>query len=72
MDNANLARELVKVNDVLRKVQAHLYHKDAMNANLHMSESVRATPLYSAVEGAVDNVNQLIEDARNELRNENG
>jgi hypothetical protein len=52
MDNVNLKRDLEKIHDVVQKVQAHLYHKDAMNANLHMTDQVRSTPLYSAVEGA--------------------
>lgn len=60
MDTANLTRELNKIDDVLEKVQAHLYHKDAMNANLHMSENVRGTPLYSAVERARDDLRLLL------------
>jgi hypothetical protein len=58
----NLSRELLKIKDTLEKVQAYLYHKDAMNANLHMSSAVRSTPLYSSVEGSVESLNQLLKD----------
>jgi len=58
--NADLLRELTKVHDTLLKVQAHLYHKDAMNANLHMSDKVLSTPLYSAVEKALETTKSLM------------
>lgn len=60
MDTSNLTRELQKIDDVFEKVQAFLYHQNAMNANLHMSEHVRSSPLYSAVEGARDDLRLLL------------
>lgn len=58
--NEDEVRELVKVRDVLRRVEAHLQARDAMNAELHMAHKVRPTPLTTAVEGACEAIDNLI------------
>jgi hypothetical protein len=60
MDAADLARELGKILDVLAAVGQHLDAKDEMNAALHMSGTVRATPLAAAVGGATADLADLI------------
>jgi hypothetical protein len=52
MNSENLIRDLSKIYDVLTAVSVHLDAKDSMNAALHMSPSIRSTPLAAAVQGA--------------------
>lgn len=63
LSDENLARELQKVLDVVRKVDEHLSFKDEMNAALHMSEMVRPTPLASAVKNVGEVLYDLIAEA---------
>lgn len=52
MNNNDIVRELIKIEDVLFMVKHHLNMKDEMNAALHMASETRHTPLYSAVANA--------------------
>ena len=54
------ARRLVKILDVLVKVDEHLMSKDKMNAALHLSEEIRPTPLASAVHGSRRDLEQFL------------
>lgn len=62
MTNTDLGRELRKIEDTLGKVDAHLRAKDEMNAALHLSEAVRATPLSASVGIALLTVGRLINE----------
>lgn len=70
MDNQNLIRELQKIEDVLNTANRYFVHKDQMNASLHMSETVRATPLASAVSTAFENLVWLVSHLEEEERDE--
>ena len=57
----NRLRDLQKVYDVVKTVEAHLNAKDEMNAALHMTpESVRPTPLAAAVRGARSDLERMM------------
>lgn len=60
MDNDDLIRELQKIYDTLTAVEVHLDYKDRMNAALHKSTEVRATPLHSDVSNARANISNLM------------
>lgn len=64
LSDENLARELQKILDVVMKVDEHLSFKDNMNAALHMSDTVRPTPLASAVNSAAQILYDLIAEAQ--------
>jgi len=51
--DADTARQLDKIGDVLTQVHHHLFNKDKSNAALHMSQEVRPAPLTTAVAGAL-------------------
>lgn len=67
-DPQDLARELEKVLDTLGAVREHLVHKDQMNAALHMSRTVRLTPLAAAVSTSYQNLDELIKELRADAR----
>ncbi len=60
MANEDVVREVQKIYDVLTAVCVHLGAKDEMNAALHMSQEVRATPLTSAARTARANAANLM------------
>lgn len=64
----DLARQLVKVLDVLMVVDDHFTAEARMNAALHMAQTVRPAPLAAAVatsKGELHNlIRELEEDAR--------
>lgn len=60
MENEDVIREVQKIYDVLNAVCVHLGAKDEMNAALHMSAEVRATPLTSAARTARANAVNLM------------
>jgi len=66
INTADVVRELRKVADVLEKTHAHFNFKDEMNAALHMSDTVRPTPLASAVHSAWHDLMGLIDFLENE------
>lgn len=55
----NDAREIAKIADVLERVVTHLDAKDRMNAALHMSNTIRPTPLAVAVQDALQTAREL-------------
>jgi len=59
-DDADLQRELEKIRDVVEKVDQHFTHEAAMNAALHMSETIRPAPLAMAVSSAKADLDRLI------------
>jgi len=63
LNDEDLARELKKVHDVLKKVDQHFHHKDQMNAALHMASEVRSTPLAAAVKVANATIYDIIAEA---------
>lgn len=56
--NADLARELIKIADVVRLAYDHHRHENLANAALHMS-AVRYSPLTVALEGAFNDLERL-------------
>lgn len=56
----NRLRDLQKVYDVVKSVETHLNAKDEMNAALHMSSTVRPTPLAAAVKGIRSDLERMM------------
>jgi len=56
-------RQIEKALDVMYMVQKHFDHEAAMNAALHMSDTVRPAPLAAAVTAAVLDLERLVEMA---------
>lgn len=54
-------RQIEKVLSTLYRVRDHFDHEAAMNAALHMSDTVRPAPLAAAVGVAVIDLERLIE-----------
>lgn len=61
-DPKDLARELVKVSDVMDMAVSHFDHEASMNAALHMSTVVRPAPLAAALTGARADLARLIDE----------
>lgn len=60
MEKNNLIRELQKIEDVLEVASKHFKAESEMNAALHMSATVRITPLGTAVINAKEDLAILI------------
>lgn len=58
----DLKRELQKILDAVQFATEHFEHEAFMNAALHCSRDVRATPLASKITIARDDLRRLIEE----------
>lgn len=59
-DPADLARELQKVLDSVKRANTYFHFHGNMNAALHMASDVRPTPLASAMLNAEADLDRLI------------
>jgi len=66
MDNQNLVRELQKTLDVVALTFGFHFHRDQMNARTHMAQTVRWSPLTTALEGVRDDLIALIAELQEE------
>lgn len=66
----DLIREIEKINDVLFRAASYFANQSEMNAELHMSDKVRITPLGVAVENAASGASGLLIDLRERVDDE--
>lgn len=55
--------DLQKIEDALSEAYTHHYHRDRMNATLHLAKEVRFSPLTSMLSSELDRVRAIQREA---------
>lgn len=64
MNNENLHRELLKIDDVLSDCQNFFEHQARMNAQQHLSEDVFFSPIHGKIASVRNGLKILLEQTK--------